>query len=573
MTEKENTASAGDGPRRRHWPAVTAVTAAVALVAGAVWAGSGALDDGGGTAATPPLVLNGPLVRGPGVTGAAEHAATPGRDWVPGSGYVADGELPEGPAHGRVHRFEGEVPRERVVELADLLGVGGDPVDRGDHWTVGGGEPGDPTLMVERAAPGTWTFHTHGFPEEPVPLPEEVDLVIPSPVDPDTPVDDGGAAPDAEERDERWDEDGFGLGSAPRTPVEPVDEKEALAAARPVLEALGLGGVEADAGTAFGENRTVRVSPTIDDLRVLNWDTLVEIGPEGAPVAGSGTLLEAEPAEEYPLVDAEGTLDLLNETVGGETAPPAGHVPEGRSGAGEPVTGTEPVEPGAPGEIPPSDDGDGHDGHTDETLLVVDAEPVLAPYLTGDGPMLVPSWLFTVESPAGSGLGFPVSHPAVHPDHVDDTGPGPGTGEAAAPPIGGPAGGTDGGEDGAPGKHPDPGPRDPDPETGLYPPGDIGTADGDHDPRDPMADAPYVSPDPEDPRALVYRHWWGVCGEYRIVAEETARSVTLRVEAAPTDPETVCVMIAVRVADRVPLEEPLGDRTVYDGEGRELPRA
>ncbi|MBB0232267.1 hypothetical protein FOE67_22900, partial [Streptomyces calidiresistens] len=196
MAEKEIIASdGGPGPRRRHWPAVTAVTAAVALVAGAVWAGSGALDGGEGATAAPPLVLNGPLARGVADSGAAEYAAMPGWDGVPGDGYVADGDLPEGPTHGRVHRFEGEVPRERVVELADLLGVDGEPVDRGDHWTVGGGEPGDPTLVVERAAPGTWTFHTHGFPEEPVPLPEEVDLVVPSPVDPDTPVDDGGGSP------------------------------------------------------------------------------------------------------------------------------------------------------------------------------------------------------------------------------------------------------------------------------------------------------------------------------------------------------------------------------------------
>ncbi|MCE7081527.1 hypothetical protein [Streptomyces sp. ST2-7A] len=600
MTEKEIIAPEGGGaPRRRHWPAVTAVAAAVALVAGAVWAGSGALGDGDGTTATAPLVLNGPLARGIADAAAAEHATMPGWDGVPGGGYIADGDLPEGPANGRVHRFEGEVPRERVVELAGLLGVAGDPVDRDDHWAVGGGEPGDPTLVVERAAPGTWTFHTHGFPEEPMPLPEEVDLVMPSPVDPDTPVDngsvnDGGgsegrhggedSAPDGE-----WDDDGFGLGSAPRTPAEPVDEKEAMAAARPVLEALGLGDAEPDAGTAFGENRTVRVSPTIGDLRILNWDTLVEIGPGGTPVAGSGTLLKAAPAEEYPLLNAEGTLDLLNETVGGETAPSSGLSEEGSRGAEEPVTDAVPAAPGdpdgMPGEVPPvaaTDDG------TLETLLVVDAEPILAPYLTGDAPVLVPSWLFTVESPDGSGLGFPVSHPAVHPDHIDDTGRGggPGSGEAVGPPAGGPGSGPEtgvgsldpgvapgGGADDDPGKGSTGAPRDPDPETGLYPPGDMSAGGGGDRSGDPMAGAPHVSADPKDPRSLIHRHWWGVCGEYRILVEETPESVTLRVEAEPSDdPEAVCVMIAVPVADRVPLEEPLGDRVVFDGEGRELPR-
>lgn len=76
-----------------------------------------------------------------------------------------------------------------------------------------------------------------------------------------------------------------------------------------------------------------------------------------------------------------------------------------------------------------------------------------------------------------------------------------------------------------------------------------------------------------DGRTLSVTFWGGVCSEYTVTAQETADRVTVRVKETPTDPDRVCIAIAVEVTKTVTLDSPLGDRPVVDGaSGESVPR-
>ncbi|RRR74206.1 hypothetical protein EHS43_35845, partial [Streptomyces sp. RP5T] len=62
----------------------------------------------------------------------------------------------------------------------------------------------------------------------------------------------------------------------------------------------------------------------------------------------------------------------------------------------------------------------------------------------------------------------------------------------------------------------------------------------------------------------------GVCGDYAATASESATEVKVTVTYTPW-PDKVCIMIAKEMQKTVPLDEPLGDRTVVDSDGRRIP--
>ncbi len=149
-----------EGPARRRSPALIASVAAAVLLAAAAGAylAAGAAGDSGavrhrGRTATPPppLALDGYSENGP-------NGVAPGEPNPYGATYRAEGALPEGPDTAPVFHARGQVGEDRVVALAEALGIEGKPVAEGGSWRIGGQDGSGPTLRVDQQGPGTWTF-------------------------------------------------------------------------------------------------------------------------------------------------------------------------------------------------------------------------------------------------------------------------------------------------------------------------------------------------------------------------------------------------------------------------------
>ncbi|MEV0095758.1 hypothetical protein [Streptomyces sp. NPDC050738] len=355
-------------PRRRSPLAVTSVAAAVLLAGGggAYWA-STAFGGGGGTKSSaapdakgspPPLALDSGASQGgsPGIA-PGEPDPTGGR-----TVYRADGKLPDGPDSAAVYRAQGTVSADEVAKLAGALGVAGTPRLEGTVWKMGSSAPG-PTLQVNRAAPGTWTYARAGRGEVP-----------PS-----------------------------GEGAA-------VSEQAAKAAAAPLLKALGQDDAKLDASQLMGAVRVVNAEPVIDGLPTYGWMTGIQVGVGGQLVGGSGQLKQPAKGAEYPLVSASDALKQLNSGdsgsssggVGGcATVAPLdklnGESGENRQKAQSPCR-TQP-------KTPP------------QTLTISGARLGLAVEFVDGQQALVPSWLFEVK-PAGGARHFTITHPAVDPKFI-----------------------------------------------------------------------------------------------------------------------------------------------------------
>jgi hypothetical protein len=157
VAEDETPSEAGRTDRRRHWPTVTAVAAAVAVLAGALYGGSRLMDGGTQDAAGPaPLQLD---AYADGAATAEDRAA--GSDAYEGTGvfYRMTGDLPAAGRDAPVYEFTGSVDRAAVAELAAALSVPGSPEEREGYWEVGGDLPdGELRLHVYGDAPGEWTL-------------------------------------------------------------------------------------------------------------------------------------------------------------------------------------------------------------------------------------------------------------------------------------------------------------------------------------------------------------------------------------------------------------------------------
>ncbi|NML49546.1 hypothetical protein HHL19_04190 [Streptomyces sp. R302] len=472
----------------------TALVASVA--AGVLLAGGGGLyltaagDEGearteaksAGAAARPPLLRLGGGSGGtaPGA-GIAPGEPDPGGD-PRGTVYRAEGPLPQGPSSAAVHRPKGLVTSEEVARLAGVLGVEGRPALVGDVWTIRPEKDGrGPRLDVARQAPGNWTYSWY----------------------------DGGPAGDTCLKGKACPPPGE---TKPPAGGSPVSEAAAKAAAAPVLKALGQDDAKVSATQVMnGSVRVVNADPVIGGLPTYGWSTGLHIGPDGRPVAGSGTLKEPVEGATYPVVSADRALARLNEAsrpadpigIGGcATDPPAGKPGD----AGEDVPCQAIVDPAQPRQVP-----------------VTGAVLGLAATDTADGRMLVPTWLFTAD-PADSAP-YTVTSTAV-------------AAEFLVPPA-----------------KPSPEPT-PEPSDGTAPVRRIEsfTAGG-------------------DGRTLAVTFWGGVCHAYTAHTAEDPRQVRVRIEEKPLDPDRACILIAKEITVEVTLAAPLGDRPVVDAaSGEAVPR-
>jgi hypothetical protein len=354
--------------RHRSRVAVLSVAAAVLLVGGggAYVAASGATGgrtDGPGAAGSgatpPPLALDR-------LSGEDPYGAT----------YVAQGGLPAGPGSAPVYAPRGEVGDAAVARLARALGVAGTPVAEGGIWRVGGKDGTGPSLTVNRAAPGSWSFSRYA------PGTDDCAKGALCTHDPMGPA--GGA----------------------------VSVAKATAAAAPVLKAAGLDDAKVDAGQVMGVQRVVNAEPVVGGLPTYGWTTGLTVGGQGEVVGGHGLLAAPVKGDTYPALDAAKTLKLMN-------AAPKGDHRMGIGGCTRPVPVKDRFERpcGAGAGTSPAD-----------TATVDQAVFGLAAHSVAGKQALVPSWLFRVKGDAAGGP-YTVTYPAVDPAYL-----------APAPSIGAPSG-------------------------------------------------------------------------------------------------------------------------------------
>ncbi|MGI5198740.1 hypothetical protein ACQEVY_34790 [Streptomyces sp. CA-288835] len=367
-------------PRRRRSMAVAAsVVAAVLLVGGggAYFAttasdGGGADDRGGagapgGQAEPPPLALDGYTGSGSG----EPNGVAPGEPDPNGTKYRLAGKAPDGPDSAPVYRTKGEVTAAEVTDLAKALDVPGKPVAEGEAWKVGAAEVGTgPSLQVNKKAPGNWTYSE-------------------------------------------------GNATAEDAKADPVSVDAAKKAAAPVLKAIGQDDAKLDASQLMGAKRVVNAEPAFGGLPTYGWTTGVQIGADGQVVGGSGQLKPPVKGDTYPVLDAQQTLDLLNQSGAGD-----GRVGIGGCATPAPLEeGTEnaPCEPSILKATP--------------TEVVEKATFGLASQFVDGQQALVPSWLFEVRT-EGAEQTYTVTHPAVEPTYLTAPAPkpeNPGGDPSAAP--------------------------------------------------------------------------------------------------------------------------------------------
>ncbi|GAA2805356.1 hypothetical protein [Streptomyces showdoensis] len=293
----------------------------------------------------------------------------------------------------------------------------------------------------------------------------------------------------------------------------PVSEAAAKAAVAPVLKATGQDDAKLDARQLMnGSVRVVNADPVVGGLPTYGWSTGIHVGPDGSLVAGSGKLKEPAAGDTYPVVGARKALDELNEASKGTG-------PIGIGGcATDPPAGTD----AAGGERPDVPCRSAVDMAPPEVVTVTGAVFGLAAQYADGEPVLVPAWLFEARGKAGTAP-YTVVRTAVDARYL-------------APPA-------------------TPSPT-PDERTGTAPERQISSFTA-----DPTA------------RKLSVSFWGGVCSTYTVTAVETPRKVVVRIAERPTDPDKVCVAMAVEVTKTVTLEQPLGDRPVVDGaSGQAVPR-
>ncbi|MBT3150951.1 hypothetical protein HTV45_08625 [Streptomyces sp. CHD11] len=371
---------AAGGPARRRSPLLIASVAAAVLLVGGGGAylatgaagdsGSGSTPGANGDTTPPPLALDG-APEGP------ENGIAPGEPDPYGAAYRADGSLPSGPGSAPVYRAHGEVTEQQVVTLAKALELEGKPVAEGGAWRIGGQDGTGPTLRVDRAAPGSWTFSRN------------------------TPGTDNCK------------------GATCRVPSagdgKVVSEAAAAKAAAPVLKAVGQDDAKLDASHIMGDRRVVNADPEVGGLPTYGWTTGVVVGATGEVVGGNGRLTEPVKGDTYPTVSAQEALDLMNAAAG--DSPRAGI---GGCATSVPLEEDRQQEDCAPGTKPAG-----------ETVTVDDAEFGLASHSVDGRPALVPAWLFEVR-PEGAREASTVTYPAVDPEFLA---PAARSGEASGSPT------------------------------------------------------------------------------------------------------------------------------------------
>jgi hypothetical protein len=298
----------------------------------------------------------------------------------------------------------------------------------------------------------------------------------------------------------------------PAADGDPVGEAAAKKAAAPVLKALGQDDAKLDASQVMGARRAVNAEPQVGGLPTYGWTTGVVVDARGEVVGGSGQVKEPVKGDTYPVLNAEETLALLN-------APGAGAGAD-IGGCASPVPHQDRADrPCAPPTGAPERPGPGKK----QVATVEDAVFGLAAHPVRGRQTLVPSWLFEVRAP-GARDAVTLTYPAVEPAYLT----------TAAP------------------AEPSPAPSD---EPASKP----------GKPRDVRVSG-YTAADGE----LTVHFTGGVCSDYDAKAEESGGKVTVTVTETP-HPDKVCILIAKEYERTVPLDEPLGDRTVVGEDGKDIP--
>ncbi|MEU6671995.1 hypothetical protein [Streptomyces sp. NPDC046727] len=350
--------------RRNLVIAVTTVAVLLIGIGGAYLATSGGTaTTAGADGATPPrLALDGWAAGGTGTGGVA-----PGEPDPYGARYVARGELPDGPGSAPVYEPGAEVGREQVTRLAKALGVDGTPVAEGRTWRVGGQDGSGPSLLVNRDAPGSWTYDRYA------PGTDNCRKVTVCTHDPAAPAGD------------------------------PVSVAEAERAAAPVLKAAGLDDAKIDASQIMGAQRVVNADPVVGHLPTYGWTTGLTVGRKGELVGGHGLLATPVKGDTYPVLGAAKTLELMNGAAKGDHR-------MGIGGCAGPVPLKDRLEQ-------PCGASTGTPKPAARTVTVEKAVFGLAAHSVGGRQTLVPSWLFQVDG-SGSGGAFTVTYPAVDPKYL-----------------------------------------------------------------------------------------------------------------------------------------------------------
>ncbi|MET9499747.1 hypothetical protein [Streptomyces sp. NPDC006552] len=364
-----------DRHQRRRTLAVASVAAAVLLAGGggaylATSASGGGEDQhtGAGDSGTPPpLALDG-YARGggPGTT----NGIAPGEPDPNGTRYKATGTLPDGPGEAPVYRATGTVTAAEVATLAAAFDVHGTPRLVDGAWRLGpAGDGSGPSLQVNRAAPGTWTYARYA---------PSAGSKCAGPAKCPDPAG-GGSEQDA------------------------VSESAAKRSAAPVLKALGQDDAALDATQLMGATRVVNADPTVGGLPTYGWSTGIQVGADGRVSGGSGQLKAPVEGATYPTVGAKETIERLNSAAAGDRGTVGGCASaaplDGRSAGSGEGAGCTPSSPRPPAAT---------------TVSVTGATFGLAAHYVDGRQALVPSWLFRVE-PGGGGKEFTVTHPAVEP--------------------------------------------------------------------------------------------------------------------------------------------------------------
>ena len=364
-------------PARSRSPLVIASVAAAVLLVGGGGAylassssGSGGSGEGTGSAASgadgtpPPLALDG--YSSGGTSGIASGEPNPY-----GQTYKAVGSLPGGPGSAAVYSPEGEVGKDDVAKLAKALGVTGTPVAEGQYWKVGGQDASGPSLEVNKAAPGMWTFSRY--------------------------------APGTD--------DCTGSTTCRKDPAAPASDPVSVAvakkAAAPILKAVGQDDAKVDASQLMGAQRVVNAEPVIGGLPTHGWTTGLTVSAQGEVVGGSGQLAAPMQGDVYPVLSARKTLDLMN------AAPGTDHR-MGIGGCASPVPLKDRLE--APcGQS--TDAASASATPAQASAAVEHAVFGLAVHSVDGKQALVPSWLFEVRQSGGQDT-FTVTYPAIDPKYL-----------------------------------------------------------------------------------------------------------------------------------------------------------
>ena len=359
---------------------VRILAVAAALTAAVTAAGCGRAPDAGTSPdRLAPLRLSGTGSSGSGVDTAAGRSAVDGTGSRPGLlprvRYRLAGPLPEGPADAAVHRPRGGELAEAAGRLAEALRVGAAVRSNPKGWSAQGRAG---VLRVARDT-GAWTFLRHGR-----------GFCPPVPADP----------ADAGRGDAV-----VSCAAATHMPA-PVPAGAALAVARPVLAAAGLGALTPTVQP--GSPTIVRVDPVVAGLPTAGYGTEVGVDKVGVSWA-HGWLGHAESGRRYPIVSAQRAFAGL---VGDRAVEPLI--------ACDTVPAADP-RPGAPkqrGLAPPDQRPGGPCPIVTRTVTGARLGLLLA--YSPDGPLLVPAWHFVVERAPD-----PVVQIAVDPRFLADAG-GPG---------------------------------------------------------------------------------------------------------------------------------------------------